>query len=142
MLSTFGWGPGAVGLRDFRGLRPMPREAANMSQFGSVITALLVGAVRPGALLVALIGSAIALAGCARQDQQQAYAAAAPPPPPAYCQPSPSPDCEFRGPRLRAMDPGEFARLKHDYERRCIRRAERTDRERLRQLQTAGACPA
>jgi hypothetical protein len=40
------------------------------------------------------------------------------------------------------MDPVEFSRLKHDYERRCIRRAERTDRERLRQLQTAGACPA
>ena len=120
----------------------MPREAANMSQFGSVTTAPFVAATRPGALLVALIASAIALAGCARQqEQQQAYAAAAPVPPP-YCLPSPSPDCGFRGARLRTMDPSEFARLKHDYERRCIRRAERTDRERLRQLQTAGACPA
>lgn len=114
-----------------------------MSQFGSVVTDPFVAAIRPGALLAALIGSAIALAACARQqEQQQAYAAAAPPPPPAYCQPSPSPDCGFRGPRLRTMDPGEFARLKHDYERRCVRRAERTDRERLRQLQMAGACPA
>jgi hypothetical protein len=114
-----------------------------MSQFGSVTTAPFVAAIRPGALLGALIGSAIALAGCARQqDQQQAYAAAAPPPPPAYCQPSPSPDCKFRGATRRTMDPVEFARLKHDYERRCARRAERTDRERLRQLQTAGACPA
>ena len=58
----------------FRGRRPQPREAANMSQFGSVTTAPFVAAIRPGALLVALIGSAIALAACARQqDQQQAY---------------------------------------------------------------------
>lgn len=115
-----------------------------MSQFGSVTTAPFVAAIRPGALFAALIASAIALAGCARQDQQQAHAAAvAAPPPPAYCQPSPSPDCGFRGSSmLRTMDPGEFTRLKHDYERRCIRRAERTDRARLRQLQTAGVCPA
>jgi hypothetical protein len=120
----------------------MPREAANMSQFGSVLTAPFAAAVRPGALLLALMGTAVALAGCARQqEQQQAYAAAAPPRP-AYCQPSPLPDCGFRGPKLRTVDPGEFTRLKHDYERRCIRRAERTDRERLRQLHTAGACPA
>lgn len=113
-----------------------------MSQFGSGITAAFVAAIRPGALIVALIASAIALAGCARQqDQQQAHAAAAPPPP-AYCQPSASPDCKFRGATRRTMDPVEFARLKHDYERRCIRRAERSDRERLRQLQAAGACSA
>ena len=114
-----------------------------MSQFGSVVTDPFVAAIRPGALLAALIGSAIALAACARQqDQQQAYAAAAPPAPPAYCQPSPSPDCKFRGATRRTMDPVEFARLKHDYERRCVRRAERTDRQRLRQLQAAGACSA
>lgn len=113
-----------------------------MSQFGSVLTAPFVAAIRPGALLAALIGSAIALAACARQqEQQQAYAAAAPAPP-AYCQPSPSPDCKFRGATRRTMDPVEFARLKHDYERRCVRRAERTDRARLRQLQAAGACSA
>jgi hypothetical protein len=119
----------------------MPRKSANMPPFKSAITAFLAAAAKSGALRVAVVGSAISLAGCACQQEQQAYAAE-PPPPPAYCQPSPSPDCKFKGTSRPAMDPAEFSRLKHDYERRCIRHAERTDRERLRQLQSAGACPA
>ena len=85
---------------------------------------------------------AMALAGCAQQQgQHEAQAAAASPQPqPAYCQLGPAPDCAFNGSRLITVDSEEFARLKGAYQRRCIRHAEKVERERMRELQAAGAC--
>ena len=109
-----------------------------MSHFGSALPCLTVAGGKPAVLLAALVASAIALAGCARQQGQQEAQAAQPQP--AYCLPGPAPNCEFAGSSLKTVDPAEFARLKLAYQRRCIRRAERVERERLRQLQAAGAC--
>ena len=112
-----------------------------MSHFGSTITSLIAAAQKPGALLAALVATAVAIAGCARQQgPQEAQAAAPPKPEPVYCQPNPLPDCQFKGSTLRTVDAAEFARLKLAYERRCIRRAERAERERMRELHAAGAC--
>jgi hypothetical protein len=112
-----------------------------MSHFGSTITSLIAGAQKPGALLAALVATAVAIAGCARQQgPQEAQAAAPPKPEPVYCQPNPLPDCQFKGSTLKTVDAAEFARLKLAYERRCIRHAERTERERMRELHAAGAC--
>ncbi|MGQ0681310.1 hypothetical protein [Bradyrhizobium sp.] len=106
-----------------------------MSHFGSAIASLTVAHARSGALLAALVVAA----GCARQPgHQEANAALAEPP--AYCQPRPATDCAFRNANLRTVDAAEFARLKLAYERRCVRRAEKVERERLRELQAAGAC--
>jgi len=106
-----------------------------MSHFGSAITA---ARTRPGVLLSALI--AAALAGCAQQQNQHEAQAAVPQPEPAYCAASPAPDCAFKGSKLKTVDPSEFARLKDAYERRCIRRAEKAERERMRELHAAGVC--
>ncbi len=95
---------------------------------------------RSGVLLAALIASAVALGGCARQQGQQEAQAAQARPQPAYCQRRPAPDCEFRTASLRTVDPAEFARLKLAYQRRCIRHAEKAERERMRELQASGAC--
>ena len=112
-----------------------------MSHFGSTIPSLIAAAQQPGALLAALVAMAVAMAGCARQQgPQEAQAAALPEPQPAYCQPNPLPDCQFKGSTLKTVDAAEFARLKLAYERRCIRHAERAERERMRELQAAGAC--
>ena len=111
-----------------------------MSHFGSAFASLTVARRMSGVLLAALI--AVALAGCARQQgQHDAQAAAAQPQPqPAYCEPGRVPDCAFRGSRLKTVDSDEFTRLKSAYERRCIRHAEKAERERMRELQAAGAC--
>jgi len=110
-----------------------------MSHFGSAITGLTAAREQRGVLLAALL--AMALAGCARQQgHQEAQAAVPPQPQPAYCEPSPAPNCTFKGSRLRTVDAEEFARLKTAYERRCIRHAEKAERERMRELQAAGAC--
>lgn len=111
-----------------------------MSHFGSVIASRIAACVEPRLLLAALIASAVALAGCARQPGPQEAQAAQAKPQPAYCQPRPAPDCEFRNASLKTVDPAEFAQLKLAYERRCIRRSERAERARLRELQAAGAC--
>jgi len=112
-----------------------------MSHFGSTIASLIAAAQRPGAVLAALVATAVAIAGCAwRQAPQEAQAAAPPKPEPAYCQPNPLPDCQFKGSTLKTVDAAEFARLKLAYERRCVRHAERVERERMRELQVAGAC--
>jgi hypothetical protein len=113
----------------------MLRKAANMSHFGSAFASLTVTRAKSGVLLAALVVAA----GCARQPSHQ-EANAALPEPPAYCQPRPAPDCAFRNTNLRTVDAAEFARLKLAYERRCVRRAEKVERERLRELQAAGAC--
>jgi hypothetical protein len=112
-----------------------------MCHFGSSITGLIAAAQKPGALLAALVATAVAIAGCARQQgPQEAQAAAPAQPQPAYCQPNPRPDCQFKGSTLKTVDATEFARLKLAYERRCIRHAERAERERMRELHAAGAC--
>jgi hypothetical protein len=49
----------------------------------------------------------------------------------------PTPDCEFRGGRVEAMDATELARLKTEYELRCYRNAEKAARDRLGLLQGA-----
>ena len=111
-----------------------------MSHYGSVLTSPTVARARPGVLLAA--ATAMTLAGCARQQDQQEAQAAVPPPMsrPAYCEPSPAPDCAIKGSKLKTVDPAEFARLKLAYERRCIRRAEKTEQERMRELHAAGLC--
>ena len=108
-----------------------------MSHFGSVASFSCAGA-RPGAFLIALV--ALALAGCARQQGQQAANAASPTPRPAVCEPRPAPDCRFKETTLKTVDPTEFARLKYAYERRCLRHAQKTERERMHELQASGAC--
>ena len=115
-------------------------QEADMSHFGSAPTTPTVARAKPGVLLAA--ATAMTLAGCARQQSQHEAQAAVPPPEPrpAYCEPSPAPDCAFKGSRLKTVDPAEFARLKLAYERRCIRHAERAERERMRELHAAGAC--
>lgn len=109
-----------------------------MSHFGSALASQTVARRKPGVLLAALI--AVALAGCARQQGQHEAQATSASPQPAYCEPGPAPDCAFKGSRLKTVDSAEFARLKGAYERRCIRHAEKAERERMRELQTAGAC--
>jgi hypothetical protein len=54
--------------------------------------------------------------------------------------PQKAPDCVFGRPDLKTLDPEQWARLKVEYERQCYQRAERTTRERLRQLQAAMKC--
>jgi hypothetical protein len=93
----------------------------------------------PGVTFVALVASALALAGCARQQSEPVAQVQ---PQPAICQPRPVPDCELRGVDVRTVDPAEFERLKLAYEQRCIRRAERAERQRLRALQASGTCVA
>lgn len=117
----------------------MLREA-NMSHSGSLLTSRAFSRGKPGICLVALIVAAGAVAGCARQHRQQEANAALLQPPPAYCRPRPAPDCTFRNASPRTVDPAEFARLKLAYERRCIRHAEKSERERMHQLQASGAC--
>jgi hypothetical protein len=51
-----------------------------------------------------------------------------------------APDCVFGRPDLKTLDPGQWARLKIEYERQCYRNAERAVRERLRLLQVAARC--
>jgi hypothetical protein len=114
----------------------MLRKAANMSHFGSD-TSLTRAAGKPAMLLAAAM--AAVLGSCAKQHSEQ-EANAALPPPPAYCEPRSTPDCEFKGSMLRTVDPAEFARLKLAYERRCIRHAEKAERERMRELHASGAC--
>ncbi len=111
-----------------------------MSQFGSAITGLTAARKKRGVLFAALL--AMALAGCARQQGHQEAQAAVPPAQsePAYCEPSPAPNCTFKGSRLKTVDAEEFARLKTAYERRCVRHAEKAERERMRELQAAGVC--
>ena len=116
-------------------------------------------------LLLGAISCAMAVAGCAknttqrevRADPAQIAAPAAPAAPAAapvrrhsevrirrpnrsLLVPQSAPDCEFRRPDLKTVDPDEWARLKLDYERQCYREAEQTVRNRLRMLQASSKC--
>ena len=110
-----------------------------MSHFGSV-TSITTAGRKPAMLLAVFVASAVALGGCARQQGPQEAQAAQAKPPPAYCQARPAPDCRLKGSTFKTVDPEEFARLKIAYERRCIRHAEKVERERMRQMHAAGAC--
>jgi len=93
-----------------------------------------------------------ALAGCAPSPGPEAAQAASTPTPaetqkPQICQPDSAllapqvaPDCVFGRPDLKTLDPEQWARLKVEYERQCYQRAERSVRERLRQLQASMKC--
>jgi hypothetical protein len=93
-----------------------------------------------------------ALGSCAPAPGPEAAQAAVAPPvaegrKPQICQPDSAllapqraPDCVFGRPDLKTLDPEQWARLKVEYERQCYQRAERTVRERLRQLQAAMKC--
>ena len=61
-------------------------------------------------------------------------------PDPALLSPQPAPDCEFNRPDLKTVDPGEWARLKIEYERQCYLDAEKAARDRLALLQTSSTC--
>jgi len=101
------------------------------------------------ALALALLG---ALAGCAPAPGPEAAQAQSAPkvaelqetqicrPDSALLVPQSAPDCVFGRPDLKTLDPEQWARLKVEYERQCYQRAERTVRERLRQLQAAMKC--
>jgi hypothetical protein len=101
------------------------------------------------ALALPLLG---ALAGCAPAPGPEAAQAAIAPAPAetqesricrpdsALLAPQRAPDCVFGRPDLKTLDPEQWARLKVEYERQCYQRAERTVRERLRQLQAAAKC--
>lgn len=104
-----------------------------MFHFGS-----LVRRAKPGIVLAVVM--AVALAGCAKQQSRREANASAARPQPSYCEQGPVPDCEFKGSKLKTVDSEEFDRLKGAYERRCIRHAEKAERQRMRQLQAAGAC--
>ena len=54
--------------------------------------------------------------------------------------PPSAPDCAFRRSALKTIDPGEFTRLKVEYELKCYQKAEQMVRQRLRLLQTANRC--
>ena len=110
-----------------------------MSHFGSAKSLTRAGT-KSGVPIVALIASAMAVSGCARQAAPQEAQAAAAQPAPAYCEARPAPDCQLKESTLKTVDPAEFARLKVAYERRCIRHAEKVERERMRELHAAGAC--
>jgi hypothetical protein len=56
--------------------------------------------------------------------------------------PQPAPDCGFGRADLKTVDPDQWAHLKLEYELKCYREAEKTTRQRLRQLQAAAKCEA
>jgi hypothetical protein len=63
-------------------------------------------------------------------------------PDPALLVPQSAPDCVFRRPELKTLDPEQWARLKIEYERQCYQDAEKSVRARLRRLQAANRCQA
>jgi len=61
-------------------------------------------------------------------------------PSPALLVPPSAPDCAFRRSAMKTIDPGEFSRLKVEYEIKCYQKAEQTVRQRLKLLQAANRC--
>src|SRR4029077_14402440 len=90
---------------------------------------------------------AVGLSGCAGgSDPINVGASVAPPiapgvqicrPDKALLAPQPAPDCGFGRANLKTLDPEQWARLKHEYELKCYKEAERPVRNRLRLLQAA-----
>jgi len=54
--------------------------------------------------------------------------------------PAHAPDCGFGRSDLKTLDPDQWMHLKFEFETKCYQRAEKTVRERLRQLQVASRC--
>jgi hypothetical protein len=61
-------------------------------------------------------------------------------PDPALLAPQVAPNCEFKRADVKTVDPGEWARLKAEYERQCYQDAEKAARDRLGQLQASSLC--
>ena len=61
-------------------------------------------------------------------------------PDPALLAPQVAPSCEFKRADVKTVDPGEWARLKTEYERQCYQDAEKAARDRLGQLQASSLC--
>lgn len=61
-------------------------------------------------------------------------------PDPALLAPQVAPNCEFKRADVKTVDPGEWSRLKAEYERQCYQDAEKAARDRLGQLQAASLC--
>jgi hypothetical protein len=88
---------------------------------------------------------AAGLSGCAQGSDPIGASVAAPMAPGAQtCRPDtallapqPAPDCGFTRANLKTLDPEQWARLKLEYELKCYKDAEKTVRNRLRQLQAA-----
>jgi hypothetical protein len=90
---------------------------------------------------------AIALGGCAPQptvllEAKSESGGSAPTcrPNATLLAPPSAPDCAFRQSATRTIDPGEFTRLKVEYEMKCYQSAERAVRQRLKLLQAANRC--
>ncbi len=97
----------------------------------------------PKLLTLSTLLFAMSVAGCARHPDRPARAT---PAESKLCQsekaqlaPRPPPDCEFRAPE-KTVDPEQFGRLKAAYERQCVRRAERAERQRQRRLRALKGC--
>ena len=97
-------------------------------------------------LAVAL--GALAVSGCAQSSAPELAQASTTMqtetricrPDPALLVPQSAPDCAFRRPELKTLDPEQWARLKIEYERQCYQDAEKSVRNRLRRLQIANRC--
>jgi hypothetical protein len=61
-------------------------------------------------------------------------------PDPALLAPQVAPNCEFKRADVKTVDPGEWTRLKAEYERQCYQDAEKAARDRLGQLQASSLC--
>jgi hypothetical protein len=98
--------------------------------------------------LLAAVLSVPALSGCAQNSAPDTAQASFPMqtearicrPDPALLVPQSAPDCVFRRPELKTLDPEQWARLKIEYERQCYQSAEKLVRDRLRRLQAANRC--
>jgi len=90
----------------------------------------------------------LAVSGCAKNSAPEMAQASSPMqtetricrPDPALLVPQSAPDCVFRRPELKTLDPEQWARLKIEYERQCYQDAEKSVRNRLRRLQIANRC--
>ncbi len=146
------------------GLQPAAvRGRAGTSRISVAVDVVLacVRALVSKRLTLCAISCAIAVSGCAKNTTQRkvmadpaqiaAPAAAAAPvrrhsevrirrPDRSLLVPQSAPDCEFRRPDLKTVDPDEWARLKLDYQRQCYQEAEQTVRNRLRLLQASSKC--
>jgi hypothetical protein len=134
-----------------------PREAANLFRVGLGDTSAATAAgtrragrsfatLAPKLLALSTLLFAMSVAGCARHPDRPARAA---PAEARTCEsekaqlaPRPPPDCEFRAPERKTVDPEQFGRLKAAYERQCVRRAERAERQRQRRLRALKGCQA
>jgi hypothetical protein len=114
--------------------------------FRGALRALCCRASLLGPLAAAL--GVLAVSGCAQKSAPEFAQASSPMqtearmcrPDPALLVPQSAPDCVFRRPELKTLDPEQWARLKIEYERQCYQDAEKSVRNRLRRLQIANRC--